>query len=477
MDNPTKRYISQKLNYEAVKHTQEFVRISDKIDLSVFMELAGEEFVQRSFPLALLRHPTEIEVENFRNLIKTGAANPVLAYIILSSDEIPGELEKVNIDIYRKSYKQYLVKRKLRNNKFFRWIHAFFVMPTRTKYYIERSHEREMNMTQMLGQMNEKINKLDQVNRKINKLDRLDEIAFANAKMEDEIAELKQKIVSAESEVKCLEKHLFEIQDLIVKKSDLCKTMVTSGVGGVIAVQLAQFTIGVPSEEWRLAMYLSINGHFEQGSEKCFDRLLKPGMRVLDIGANLGIYSLYAARKQCEVYAFEPTPNIFNLLNENFKMNGFENYKKIHTYNLAVAEKEKIVAFGVNETMNGHNSMFPEGGSKEITVNAVAIDEFLPDLKVDMVKIDVEGAEPFVLEGMIKTIKNNPNIKILMEFGRNNFIRAGLEPENILDQILEIGLKIKIISEETGVLEPYDKQRLLQSNTENLLLSFEEIDR
>ncbi|WP_197408923.1 FkbM family methyltransferase, partial [Christensenella hongkongensis] len=124
-----------------------------------------------------------------------------------------------------------------------------------------------------------------------------------------------------------------------------------------------------------------------------------------------------------------------------------------------------------------HNSMFPEGGSKEITVNAVAIDEFLPDLKVDMVKIDVEGAEPFVLEGMIKTIKNNPNIKILMEFGRNNFIRAGLEPENILDQILEIGLKIKIISEETGVLEPYDKQRLLQSNTENLLLSFEEIDR
>ena len=51
-------------------------------------------------------------------------------------------------------------------------------------------------------------------------------------------------------------------------------------------------------------------------------------MRVLDIGANLGIYSLYAARKQCEVYAFEPTPNIFNLLNENFKMNGFENYKK-----------------------------------------------------------------------------------------------------------------------------------------------------
>ena len=64
-----------------------------------------------------------------------------------------------------------------------------------------------------------------------------------------------------------------------------------------------------------------------------------------------------------------------------------------------------------------------------------------------------------------------------MEFGRNNFIRAGLEPENILDQILEIGLKIKIISEETGVLEPYDKQRLLQSNTENLLLSFEEIDR
>ena len=46
-------------------------------------------------------------------------------------------------------------------------------------------------------------------------------------------------------------------------------------------------------------------------------------------------------------YAFEPTPNIFNLLNENFKMNGFENYKKIHTYNLAVAEKEKIVAFGV----------------------------------------------------------------------------------------------------------------------------------
>ena len=83
------------------------------------MELAGEEFVITIFSTGTLRHPTEIEVENFRNLIKTGAANPVLAYIILSSDEIPGELEKVNIDIYRKSYKQYLVKRKLRNNKFF----------------------------------------------------------------------------------------------------------------------------------------------------------------------------------------------------------------------------------------------------------------------------------------------------------------------------------------------------------------------
>jgi len=136
---------------------------------------------------------------------------------------------------------------------------------------------------------------------------------------------------------------------------------------------------------------------------------LKPGGIMLDIGANIGWYSIVMA-KECglEVFAFEPHPFNFSMLRENIRINNASN---IHAYQNAIAEKEGRMKLHVYKSYNmGRHSLVNHGKTGLFhEVEAISIDGFmakqgLDKAPVEMFKIDIEGFEMAALRGAATTL-------------------------------------------------------------------------
>jgi FkbM family methyltransferase len=149
---------------------------------------------------------------------------------------------------------------------------------------------------------------------------------------------------------------------------------------------------------------------YEIWSKKDYDLpgfTLTKGMTVIDIGANQGFYSLYAASQGASVYAFEPCVDNFEILKWNVAKNGLEGRVKL--FNEAVAAKKGEVklfigldrAGGImSRTASIRNSN--RGGKEAVShsVRATTLDSILDDLQIekcDLLKIDCEGAEYEIL--------------------------------------------------------------------------------
>ncbi|HJF83834.1 FkbM family methyltransferase [Helicobacter pullorum] len=139
---------------------------------------------------------------------------------------------------------------------------------------------------------------------------------------------------------------------------------------------------------------------------------------VLDIGANIGYYSLLSAL-DCgvkKIYSFEAIDDTYEALIENIKLNKMEN--RVSAYNIGVSDSIKEVSFlvqsksfsGINccETTTFHNANLFENKKK---VKCISMDQFEPinlfSEKKIMIKIDVEGHEIYALNGMLNLLRNN----------------------------------------------------------------------
>src|SRR5690606_6277225 len=147
-----------------------------------------------------------------------------------------------------------------------------------------------------------------------------------------------------------------------------------------------------------------------------------PGMTVVDVGANVGMLSLAFARSVGalgKVYAFEAEPELQELLAKSFALNGVP---WVELRRQAAGREAGTATFHVSP-ISGHSSLYglPDDEAptaRQITVEVASLDEVLGAVPaVDLVKIDVEGAELDVLAGMAKLIARNPGLAIVAEFG------------------------------------------------------------
>jgi len=135
-----------------------------------------------------------------------------------------------------------------------------------------------------------------------------------------------------------------------------------------------------------------LTGKWEKESIKLWLQLCEFSDCIFDIGANTGVYALVAksVNPNAEVYAFEPHPLFFNFLQKNIELNGY----KINSY------KNAISNFDGNISIDDFT-----GQSPGISVEAISLDTFIERNKlgrIDLLKIDVEGHEPLVMEGFVK---------------------------------------------------------------------------
>jgi len=161
---------------------------------------------------------------------------------------------------------------------------------------------------------------------------------------------------------------------------------------------------------------------------RVFERLLRPGATVLDLGAHIGLYSLYAAKivgPKGRIYAFEPDPRIYPLLVKNIDVNGFSGV--IHAEQKAVLHVNGPVSFYLSGPQEpGYSSIYPTGikDPQCIKVEAVTLDSFLASLgwpAIDIIKMDIEGSELLAFQGMKEVVRRNPQLKMIVEFGVSRF--------------------------------------------------------
>ncbi len=221
---------------------------------------------------------------------------------------------------------------------------------------------------------------------------------------------------------------------------------------------------------------------FEKSYEnwkKIFSSIISPGMNVVNIGANVGIFTIMLSEfvgMNGTVYSVEPIPNQFECLKRNVDYN---NCKNVNINQLAMSDHDGKIEMIVA----GHGSYISPisvSGSKTCTVKTNTLDSFIQnDVTIDLIFMDAEGHEEKILNGAKKILSKNPNIKIITEFSPSNLQRSGTSPSSFLSLIDELGFKIMEIDEKTGKFEKSkdilnqflpDKNKIKPGHT-NLLLT------
>ncbi len=174
----------------------------------------------------------------------------------------------------------------------------------------------------------------------------------------------------------------------------------------------------VSSKDSGLGLMLRSSGKFEPLQSKRFINSVKQGDVVLDIGANIGYYSILASKlvgKKGKVYAFEPDPQNIKLLYKNIKLN---NCRNITVIEAALGSKKGKLDLIQDLSNPGESKLSKKNIANSVKVKVLTLDQFVKTekiKKIDLIKIDVEGAEPDVLKGSIKTLRLNKSLKLFIE--------------------------------------------------------------
>lgn len=222
---------------------------------------------------------------------------------------------------------------------------------------------------------------------------------------------------------------------------------------------------GFKMKKGRTTRYAILTGESEPTTTKLISENVTEGMIVFDLGANIGIFTVLLSKlvgNNGKVFAFEPDPELNMVLKQNIENNNLRNVF-VHSY--AVSDQSKKAKFSINKEQDGDNRLDSSSMNHNmIEVDTITIDEFCRNTKIipDFIKMDVQGSEPRVINGMKKTIENCSKLKIITEFYPDAIIDVGFSPKEFLETLKKLGFTIKIIDENSKKIIPIDKEKILK---------------
>lgn len=194
-----------------------------------------------------------------------------------------------------------------------------------------------------------------------------------------------------------------------------------------------------------VAPHLLIDGAWELHLSLVLHGLIKPGGVVVDIGANVGWYSLLAAKWLGDngvVHAFEANPEIASLLKYSSVINGYSD--RVFVEPKAVSNFVGRVAFSVDRDFYGNSSVLGQcdygvegsGAGALIEVPVVSLDDYFSHSdRVDLIKCDAEGSEPNIIKGALRVLDDNRDIVLVLEVNERSTVEARAEMIKTLNQI------------------------------------------
>lgn len=184
-------------------------------------------------------------------------------------------------------------------------------------------------------------------------------------------------------------------------------------------------------------LYLFLHRFELLGSQdrRVFQSYVKPGMNVVDIGANIGLCSLICAGlvgPQGNIYAFEPVPVLYDSMVQNIRCNKLSN---IFPYNTALGKQADQMILCRSVLNSGDNRLTTAGGLallEDCHVRVEKLDSILTGVRIDFIKMDVQGWEVDVVKGMHQILVKNPGIVVYFEFWPRGLRLSGHNPLELL---------------------------------------------
>jgi FkbM family methyltransferase len=203
------------------------------------------------------------------------------------------------------------------------------------------------------------------------------------------------------------------------------------------------------------------NGNYEPFALRIFRQLITDELQkkqrcvFVDIGANIGIFAITAARldTRVQVIAFEPNVTSYGLLVENIALNQLNNVTPISA---AVGDTAGTASLDITSPQAGMHSIYGTGAQR-VTVPIVALDGYLAENKLvpDIIKIDVEGYEPRVFLGLKNTLRDHL-LRMIIEFNPEHLKKGGKDPEQFLGELLAQFDRVSCLDEIGQRVIPYD---------------------
>lgn len=238
-------------------------------------------------------------------------------------------------------------------------------------------------------------------------------------------------------------KVLFEYAEFI-KGSDVSKIEIVDD-----AVILTSRSTGVKmlcdKDDQRTILIETMNfGSYEASDLSMILNLINEGSTVFDIGGNIGWYAINIARskKNVHVHAFEPIPKTFNYLKRNLELNDIHT---VHPHNFGFSNKEQDLAFYYYPEVSGNASMANVSNNiaaQQITCHVRKLDDYILEnnLSVDFIKCDVEGAELFVFQGGIRSLRQHKPV-IFAELLRKWAAKFNYHPNEAIELFKSLGYR------------------------------------
>ena len=180
------------------------------------------------------------------------------------------------------------------------------------------------------------------------------------------------------------------------------------------------------------SLALSYNRVYEPEETLLIKNTIKSGMRVIDIGANIGYYTTIFSKLTQDgfVHSFEPDNQNFKILQKNCQLNKCRNVK---LHNRAAGNCDSLQKLYLSDTNHGDHRSYPVGDNRDfIEIKMVTIDNFLKsESNFDFIKMDIQGFEMNALEGIKNTLLNSKPM-LLMEIWPEALIKNNTHPSSII---------------------------------------------
>lgn len=246
------------------------------------------------------------------------------------------------------------------------------------------------------------------------------------------------------------------------------------GEGRSLCRVLGRYKMMVDTADVGLSSHLLLDGYWEMWLTELLTEIVRPGMKVVDVGANLGYFTLLMADlvgAAGHVSAFEPNTDLARRMTQSIAINGFEGIATVHEQALADVETDVLLIVPTDEPKNAHllPADHPISANQAIESRLMRtrrLDSYAELLDADLIKIDADTSELAIWNGMAGILQAARPLTIVLEFARMRYA----DPGSFIDQIVVDGFTLAEITLEAGI-QPTTREAILAApETEDVML-------